>query len=56
MSSDCPVVGVVDGTVPDVRALHGSTQVKVDGIATKSESLSSVSYLSVFNPKGENGR
>ena len=34
VSRDGPVVGVVDGTVPDVGAPHGVTQVEVDGVAT----------------------
>ena len=49
VGSDGTVVGVVNGTISDVGTIHGSTQMKVDGIATESECLTTVAYLCVLN-------
>ena len=47
---DGPVVGVVDGAVLDVGAIHGVTQMEVDGVPTQSEGLTTISELSMLNP------
>ena len=52
--SDGSVVGVVYGAVLDVGPIHGTTQVEVDGIATKPEGLASISKLRMVNPEKQN--
>ena len=49
MSCDGSVVGMVNSTVSDIGAVHRSTQVKVDGVATKSKCLTTVSNLGMLN-------
>ena len=51
MSSQCPVEGVMDGTVPDIGTIHCSTQVEVDGISPQSECLSHMPHFCVLNPE-----
>lgn len=50
MSSDGSVEGVVDGTVSHVGPIHTATQVEVDGIATQTECLSTLTHFNMFNP------
>lgn len=49
MGSNSSIVRVVDSTVSNIRACHTSTEVKVHCIATQSECLTTVAYLSMFN-------
>lgn len=51
MSSQCPVEGVMDGTVPDIRTIHCSTQMEVDSISPQSKCLSHVTYFCVLDPE-----
>lgn len=53
MSSQCPVEGVMDGTVPDIGTIHCAAQVEVDGISSQSKCLSHVTHFCVLNPEIE---
>ncbi len=50
VSCDSSVIRVMNGTVSYVRACHAAAEVKVHSITTQPESLTTIAYLSVFNP------
>ena len=54
VSCDGSVIGVVNGTVSDIWAIHCATQMKVDRVATESKCLTAVPNLSVFNSSSVN--
>ena len=49
MCSNGTIERVVDGTVPHIGAIHGATQMEVDGVTAQLEGLASIAYLSVLN-------
>ena len=50
MCSDGSIEGVVDGAVSHVRPIHTAAQVEVDGVATQSECLATLTHLNMLNP------
>lgn len=53
MCSDGPIEGVVDGAVSHIRPIHTATQVEMDGVATQSECLTTLTHLNMLNPASE---
>ena len=56
VSREGSVGRVVDGTVPDVGAVHRATQVEVDCIAAQTESLPHKPYLGMFDSRDREER
>ncbi len=49
MCSNSSVIRVMDCTVSNIRTIHTSTEVKVYCIATQLESLTTITYLRMFD-------